>query len=395
MSRTIKIITITLLLVVSLGISFAAGCTLRINTSPTTDPSPEVMEEARSIIGSEVIEQAWNIISQEYVNQEKLDATALSRAAIKGMLEELDDPYTSYLDAAHYQRNIESLEGEYEGIGAHVGIRDEQLIIIAPFPGSPAAKAGIKSGDIILEADGNLTSKMSLEEAILQIRGPKGTSVKLLILHEGETEPQEIKIVRAEIELSSVYFEMREDIAYINISHFNENTKKELSPALKSITKEGATGIVLDLRRNPGGLLNSVVEVASFFLKDGIVLHVVDNQGEQTSHSVESVGVTTDLPMVILTDNYSASGSEVLAGAMQDHTRAKVAGGRTFGKGSVNTLHRLKDGSGLYITTARWLTPDGRLIEGEGISPDYEFELEGEDTIQWAIDYLKGNEKKK
>ncbi len=160
---------------------------------------------------------------------------------------------------------------------------------------------------------------------------------------------------------------------------------------LESITREGATGIILDLRSNPGGFLETVVDVASHFLKEGIVVYVVDNQGKRASLSVKPGGIITELPLVVLTDNYSASGSEVLAGALQDYARATIAGTRTYGKGSANTFYRLKDGSGLYVTIARWLTPNGRLIEGKGISPDYEIELEGEDTIQWAINYLNDN----
>jgi len=379
MLKTIKIAMITLLLVVSLALSFGAGCALITGNVSNTEP------------GLDVVEEAWDIIFEDYVDRDRLDASTLSQAAIKGMVEALDDPYTSYLTPQTYQMRSSSLEGEFEGIGAYVGIQDEQLMIIAPIPDSPAAKAGIKAGDIILEVDGSSTSEMSLEEAVLHIRGPKGTSVRLLVLHQGETEPEEIEIVRAKIEVPSVRFEMREDIAYINISHFTERTNEELSPVLESIAQEGATGIILDLRSNPGGLLGVVVDVASRFLKEGVVVYVVDNRGKQTSLSVEPDGITTELPLIVLSDNYSASGSEVLVGALQDHGRATIAGTRTYGKGSVNALHQLQDGSGLYITTARWLTPNGRLIEGEGMSPDYELELEGEDTIQWAIDYLKGN----
>ncbi len=379
MLKRIKIIVITLLLVVSLTLSFGAGC------------APGTVNPSSADLGLDVVEEAWHIIFEEYVEKDELNASAMSQAAIKGMVEALDDPYTSYLDAQIYQLSKGDLEGKFEGIGAYVGIRDEQLTIIAPIPGSPAAKAGIRAGDIILEVDGSSTSEMSLEEAVLRIRGPKGTSVRLLVLHQGETEPGEIEIVRAEIELSSVYFEMREDIAYINIAHFTKRTNDELSTALESITRESATGIILDLRSNPGGLLKVVVDVASHFLKEGVVVNVADNQGKQTSLSVNPQDVTTELPLVVLTDNFTASASEVLAGALQDYARATIAGTRTFGKGSVNTLHQLKDGSGLYITIARWLTPNERLIEGEGIEPDYPLELEGEDAIQWAIEYLKGN----
>jgi carboxyl-terminal processing protease len=308
------------------------------------------------------------------------------------MLEALDDPYSAYLDAETYQLSLSNLEGKFEGIGAYVAVQDEQIIIIAPIADSPAAKAGIKAGDIILEIDDRSALEISLVEAVLYIRGPKGTSVRLLILHQDESEPEEIEIIRAEIEVSSVYFEMKGDIAYISITNFSERTDEELSPVLQSITQEAATGIILDLRSNPGGLLHTVVDVASRFLKEGVVVDVVDNQGRHTTSTVEPKGTTTDLPLVVLVDSFSASGSEVLAGALQDYARATIAGTRTYGKGSVNILHQLKDGSGLYITTARWFTPNGRPIEGEGIDPDYELELEGEDAIQWAIDYLKSNQ---
>ncbi len=380
MPKTIKIIVTTLLLVVSLALSFGAGCALDDKTPPSLGP------------GLDSIAEAWDVIINDYVDKDRLDTDTLSQAAIKGMMEALDDPYSAYLDAETYQLSLSDLTGKFEGIGAYVAVKDEQIMIIAPIADSPAAEAGIKAGDIILEINDRSASEMSLVEAVLYIRGPKGTSVRLLILHQGETEPEEIEIVRAEIEVPSVHFEMKGDIAYINITYFSERTDEELSPVLQSITQEAATGIILDLRSNPGGLLQIVVDVASRFLKEGIVVDVVDNQGRHTTSAVKPRGATTDLPLVVLVDSYSASGSEVLAGALQDYARATIAGTRTYGKGSVNILHQLKDGSGLYITTARWFTPNGRPIEGEGIDPDYEPELEGEDAIQWAIDYLKGNE---
>jgi len=262
-------------------------------------------------------------------------------------------------------------------------------MIIAPIADSPAAKAGIRAGDTILEINGRATSEMSLAEAVLNIRGTKGTPVTLLILHKGETKPEEIEIVRAEIELPSVKSEMRGDVAYINITYFSQRTSEELSLVLRGITQEASTGIILDLRSNPGGSLEATVDVASHFLTEGVVVNVVDSQGKHTAMMVKHNEVTTDLPLVILVDSYTASGSEVLAGALQDYARATLAGTKTYGKGSVNILRQLKDGSGLYITTARWLTPNGRLIEGEGLYPDYELELEGDDVIQWAWDYLK------
>ncbi len=375
MSKTIKITMITLLLVISLALSFGAGCVLSSQTAPSQ--------------GLDIIEQAWGFIFNDYVDKDRLGTATLSQAAIEGIVDALDDPYTSYLDAETYQLSLSSLEGKFEGIGIHIAIRNEQLTVIAPIAGSPAAKAGIKAGDIILEIDGGSTSGMSLDEAALIIRGPKGTSVTLLVLHQDETEPVEIRIVRAEIEVSSVRFEMREDIAYIRITQFSARTDEELYPALQSIIQEAATGIILDLRSNPGGPLEAAVDVASHFLKEGVVVNVVDNEGNRTIYEVKPDALTTDLPLIILVDGYSASGSEVLVGALQDYELATIAGTKTFGKGSVNILRQLGDGSALYITSGRWLTPNGRLIEGEGLYPDYELELEGEDAIQWAIDFLK------
>ncbi len=379
MFKKIKIIVMALSLVVILALSFGAGCALGARTPANSDS------------GLEVVEQAWNIIFQDYVDKERLDADALSRGAIEGMLEALDDPYTSYLEPEIYKLSMSSLAGKFEGIGAHVSMKDEQLVIIAPIDGSPADGAGIRPGDVILEIDGTSASGISLVEAVSRIRGPKGTPVVLLVLHQDETVPEVIEIIRAEIELLSVHSEMMEDLAYISISHFSGRTNEELSTTLQSIIEKAATGIILDLRSNPGGELGAVVDVASRFLKEGVVLNVVDNQGEQAAMSVRPDGITTDLPLVILVDSFSASGSEVLSGALQDYGRATIAGTRTFGKGSVNIVRQLKDGSGLYVTTARWLTPNGRLIEGEGLYPDIELELEGDDAIQWAKDYLKSN----
>lgn len=380
MSKNIKLVLFSLLLLAILALAFGSGFTLGSQSSPGSSE------------GKAVLTQAWDFIFNDYVDQDRLDDSALSQAAIKGILEELDDPYTSFLDAESFKLGLSSLHGEIEGIGAQVGIREEQLTVIAPIAGSPADQAGVKAGDVILEVDGQPTSEMSLAEAVLKIRGPKGTAVVLLILHQNETEPVKIEIIRDSIGLTSTILEMKEDIAHIRITHFSGRTADEMLPILESLAEQGATGIIIDLRHNPGGLLDEVISVVSYFIPEGVVVKIVDNQGEVTIREVTPVHLTVDLPMVVLVDGASASGSEVLSGALQDYGRAIVAGQQTFGKGSVNILRQLDDGSGLYITIARWLTPDGRLIEGEGITPDIELDLEGEEAVQWAIDYLKGQE---
>jgi len=375
MSERSKTIVIVLLVAAIIAASFGTGWVLGTRSSP---------RQGLGIVG-----EAWDIIFQDYVDKDKLDAEALAQGAVRGMVEALGDPYTAYLDVTAYELSQRSLGGKIEGIGAHVTAEDGKVVVIAPIAGSPADKAGIKAGDVILEVDGQSVAEMNLLEVVLVVQGPKGTAVTLTVLHEGETEPEVIDIVRAEVEVPSVRFEMMEDIAYINITNFSERTAVELSPVLEEVTRQ-ASGIILDLRSNPGGLLSTVVGAASFFLEDGVVVDVVDNDGNHFSYPVEPGRIATDLPLVVLVDQYSASGSEVLAGALQDYGRAIIAGKKTYGKGSANNMHELKDGSALYITYARWFTPNGRLIEGEGLAPDYELDLENIDAVQWAIDYLRG-----
>lgn len=341
--------------------------------------------------GLNLVIKAWNTIIEGDI-QGRIDTAVLKSGAIEGIIEAIGDPYTAYLETGYYEVGKTSLEGEFEGIGAYVAMEDEQLVIISPIADSPAEKAGIRAGDTVLEVDGESVEGMNLIEAIMKIRGPRGTAVMLLVLHENETEPVEIEIIRAKVEVPSVEFEMKEDIAYIAITQFSERTADELKPAIQELEDADASGIIIDLRGNGGGLLTAVIDVASHFITEGVILEVVSNDDTVATFSVEKKSLTTDLPAVVLVNSYSASGSEVLAGAMQDHHRALVAGNVTFGKGSVNVLNELEDDSGLYVTTSRWLTPDGRLIEGQGIEPDFLLDLTGDDAVRWAMDYLKENE---
>lgn len=376
MSKITKLI-IGLLLVVVIALSFGGGFFFGFNTLP------------RSGEGLDIVGQAWNIIFTDYVDKSKLNSDNLSRAAIEGMVEALNDPYTSYLEAEYYKLISSDFEGEFSGIGASITVKDKQLIIFAPITGSPAEKAGIRAGDIILKIDDKSVADMGLAEAVNKIRGADNTSVKLLILHEGETEPVEIEIIRSRVEVPSVRFEMMLDIAYINITNFTRRTGDELSAILQTLPEKKAKGIVLDLRGNPGGILESAVAVTSHFLSDGIVVTIKNNEGNMATYEVDKSTPTTDLPMVVLIDKGSASSSEVVAGALQDYGRATLAGDITYGKGSATVIISLKDGSGLNITYARWLTPNGRLIEGQGIEPDIILDLTGDEAVQWAIDYLQ------
>ena len=339
----------------------------------------------------DTVSEAWDIISGEYVDMSLVDPTEISQGAVKGMLEALDDPYSGYYTPDEYEVLITHQQGTFGGIGATVGVRDGQIIVVAPIPGTPAAAAGVKSGDAIIAVNGESTEGQSIEDVVKKIRGPEGTSVRVTIKHEGEIDPVEIEFIRAMIDVPSLAYEMRGDIAYIQIYYFSERTDEEFIPILKQLKKANAAGIILDLRSNPGGPVDTVVNIASNFLNDGVVLYLVDNKGRETSYSVnKQTEVRTNLPVAVLTDNYSASGSEVLSGALQDYGRAVVAGKTTYGKGSADRWFELSDGSAIYLTVSRWLTPNRRLIEGKGITPDYQLDLEGDALVDWAIDYLKG-----
>jgi carboxyl-terminal processing protease len=341
--------------------------------------------------GLDIVKEAWDYIATDYVEPDKVNSENFTRAAIEGIIASLDDPYTSYLPPEEYSLVNNMFHGEFEGIGAIVSIREGQLVIVATFEGAPAELAGIKAGDTILGINGETVEGLSLEVATSKIRGPSGTMVTILVLHEGENNPVNLDIVRAKVEVPSVVFEMRGDIAHIIITNFTDRTDTEFESVIKNLESVNAKGIVLDLRGNPGGLLDRVIEVASHFITEGVIASVRSNQGEIEKYNAVKQNTTTDLPMVVLVDEFSASGSEVLSGALQDYDRALIAGNVTFGKGSVNWLRDLSDGSGIYITIARWLTPNGRLIEGQGITPDIKLELTGDEALQWAIDYLHNN----
>ena len=315
--------------------------------------------------------EVWKLLEQEHIDRDTLDAETLSAGSVRGLLQALDDPYASYLDAKQYGVESQDFKGFFEGIGAHVSMRDGHLVIIAPMKDSPAEKAGIRPGDEILAINGGSTAQISLLEAVSKIRGEKGTSVDLLVLHLNQAEPLTITVIRGVIPLNSVRLTMLEDrVGHLRIFSFGSKTNEELEKALREFKEAEGAGLVLDLRNNPGGLLQSVVDVAGQFFDDGLVLYEVNAHGERTNWDAKSGGEGRDIPMVVLVNQFSASASEVLSGALMDHDRAEVIGVTTFGKGSVNTLRPLSDGSGVYFTIGRWHTPLGTLIEGEGIAPD-------------------------
>lgn len=329
--------------------------------------------------GMEIVWETYSLLMQDYVDGSKVDSDVLAEAAVEGMIDALDDRYSAYIGPQTFELEQENFQGKFEGIGAHVEQSPDGnwVVVVAPLPDTPAEEAGIKAGDWILAVDGVDAEGWSVVEAVNRIRGPRGTPVTLTVLHVDGQDPVDITIVRGTIEQSSVYGRMVEDQPYgvVQISQFTAETFRETREAVQSLVDGGATGIVLDLRRNPGGLLTATVDVASEFLTDGLVTYEIDSRGIRDDWEVKSGGRFPDLPMVVLVDEFSASGSEVLAGALQDHGRAIIIGTQTFGKGSVNLMRGLSNGGGVYLTTAHWYTPNGRLLEEKGVSPDVVVEL--------------------
>ena len=335
---------------------------------PLEAPS-EVPEELR------VVWEVWALLTREHVDRSDLDPEVFAEAAIKGMLEALGDPHTNYVRPEAFQIASGDLEGRFEGIGANVSMRrDGKLQIVAPLKGSPAEAAGLKPGDLVLEVNGEDIVGLSLLEAVARIRGPRGSEVRLLVQHLFAIDPVEIVVIRDVIPLASVLLrsEPGDRIAHIRVTVFYADTAEKLAQTIREAVDAGAQGLILDVRDNPGGLLSSVVDVTSQFLEDGLILYEVDGSGQRTNWNVRRGGEATDIPLVVLTNGFSASASEILVGAIQDHNRGTVVGGTTFGKGSVNILRRLRNDGGLYITKGRWFTPTGRLIEGQGLDPDIE-----------------------
>ena len=374
-SRLVRASLISLICI--LALSFAAACSVQqLGTSGGVDPTLDGLPPE-----FERLLEVWELLEGEHINGEKLDPQEVSDGAIKGMLDALGDPYSAFYNIEQYKIATQDLKGFFEGIGAEVGIRNGQVTILAPMPDTPAERAGIRPGDVILEIEDESAEGISLMEAVNKIRGKKGTIVKLLILHRDDAQPVVINVERGVISLTSVRFRMEDDdIGHLRIFNFAETTNKDLLNALERFEDSGGAGFVLDLRNNPGGLLTSVVDVTSQFLEDGLVLYQIDAQSHRTDWKVKSGGKAKKIPFVVLVNEFSASASEVFTGAMMDHQRATVLGNTTFGKGSVSNLWALRDGSGVNFTIAHWYTPDGTLIEGEGISPDVQLEEVDDDS---------------
>lgn len=338
--------------------------------------------------------EVWALLQERHIEPEGIDPQAAVDGAIRGMMDSIDDPHAGYLDSDQYSMMRQDIQGYFEGIGAEVGVRNGLITIIAPIPDTPADEAGILSRDVILEIDGESTQGLELFEVINRIRGEKGTTVRLLVRRDRTGETIEIEIERGVIPLESVRLTMLVGrIGHLRITSFSGTSKEELETALARFERSQGLGLVVDIRNNPGGLVSSVVEVTSQFVDEGLVLYQLDGKGHRRDWNAESGGVALEVPMVVLMNNGSASASEVFAGAIMHHGRAETIGETTFGKGSVNNLWPLFDGSAVNFTIGRWYTPSGQLIEGQGITPDIIQEAPENDDediqLDFAIERLK------
>jgi carboxyl-terminal processing protease len=345
--------------------------------------------------------EVWGIVQGEY-DGELPSSETLSNAAIEGMLRAVDDPYTNYTPPDEAETIRARAEGSYEGIGAYVLENDDGLTeILQPIEGAPADAAGLKAGDVVLAVDGEPVVEKTLEEVIALIKGPEGTEVTLTIGRNG-SDPFDVKITRAKVDLPVLETQMLpDDIAYLRLmTFFNFDVAEQVETALTDLLAQNPRGLILDLRGNPGGFLLETVQIADMFLADGVILYERSRSQEiQQVYRAEPGGIAEGIPLVVLIDGQSASASEIVAGAVQDHERAVLIGSTTFGKGSVQQSHSLADGSELRVTVARWYTPDDNSIDGSGIAPDIEVTVDEEAAVAGqdlqldrAVDYLLNGE---
>ncbi|MBN1217718.1 MAG: S41 family peptidase [Anaerolineae bacterium] len=370
---TIAIVVVSLVFITS-G-AFGAGVILGSSDSLF---QPAVVRADDQPAEFEVFWQVWRLVQRYFVDRDVLDNTRLTYGAINGLIQALgDEGHTRFLTPEEVARQQTDISGKFYGIGAQVGLKDGLPVIVAPMDDSPADRAGVKAGDIILEVDGEDVTTLPLNEVVDRIRGEEGTEVVITFYREDTNESLELSIIRAEVKLEAATWTMipGTDVALIRMTQFNANLLDNVVMAVEQAKSAGATALVVDVRNNPGGLLEQAVRVTSQFLKDGNVLLQEDADGAREIFAVEPGGVATDIPLVVLVNRGSASSAEIFAGAIQDHERGIVVGETTFGTGTVLRSFQLDDGSALLLGTSQWLTPNGRLIRKQGIEPDIVVEL--------------------
>ena len=372
---------LSLFLVMASAAMLAVACGGFASSDPQSQSAGELPPEFAKLA------EVWALLEQEHIDSSSLDRQAAANGAIRGMLDSIDDPHAAYLDSGQYSMMRQDIQGYFEGIGAEVGVRNGLITIVSPIPDTPADEAGLKTNDVILEVDGVSTRGMELFEVINLIRGQQGTAVLLLVRKARDGATEKVEIIRGVIPLESVRLTMLVGrIGHLRVTSFSGTSNEELQRALERFERSRGLGLVVDIRNNPGGLVSSVMEVTSQFVDEGLVLYQLDGKGNRRDWNADPGGMALEVPMVVLMNNGSASASEIFAGAIMHHGRAPTIGVTTYGKGSVNNLWPLTDGSAVNFTIARWYTPSGMLIEGAGVTPDIIQEASEDDSEDVQLD---------
>ena len=335
--------------------------------------------QSQSGLNFALYDEVYSLIKRQFVEPPK-DNSQLEYGSIRGLVAGLGDPNSNFMDPEETKAFQENLDGRFSGIGVELAIKNEVLTVVAPLPESPGEKEGLKAGDIILAIEDADTSTLTLDQAVQKIRGESGTQVRLLITRTGAFEAKEFKITRQEINIVSVKHQVRDDnVGVLEITRFGEDTAAKVNEAASDFLSKNVKGIVLDLRGNPGGFLESAVDIAGVFLEDGVIVSEEFGDGSKQEYRAQGEAQLRDIPLVVLVDEGSASAAEILAGALQDYGRAKLVGAKTFGKGSVQELSSLSQGTSLRLTVAKFVLPKGRKIDHVGIEPDIAVKISAED----------------
>lgn len=379
--RIIVTFLITLVLVLLVAGAFTGGyAASRVMFPPPLPADGGAPPEWKTPIA--ILWEAWNFVHQDFYKT-PLDDDTLAYGTVNGMVEALGDPHTTFIDSKRAEIVRTNMQGSFEGIGATISMREGRLTIVSIIKSSPAERAGLRAEDIILQVDNTIIQNMDVTEAVMLIRGPKGTQVQLLILR-GKQDPFTVTITRDTIRVPFVESKMLDatNIGYIRLNEFGATAPNEISAALRELNAQNPRGLILDLRSNPGGYLPVSIDVASQFLKaNQTVLIVKDKKDNADTYRAKSGGLAPTIPLVVLIDAGSASASEIVAAALKDHKRATLIGVKTFGKGSVQHVYTLSDQSQLNVTIARFFSPSGSEIEGVGVTPDIEVKVTDDDIV--------------
>ncbi len=368
-------------------VGYAAGWSKNSNTNWSSGTVTNLNQPAPDYLSKDIdfslFWKVWQYVHDNYINHTISD-TKLFYGAISGMVQGLEDPYSIYMDPETAKEFASELEGSFDGIGAEIGVKDQNLVIVAPLPDTPAERAGLKPGDRILAIENIDTTGLAVDKAVRLIRGERGTPVKLLILPKLSSEPKVVEVVRDKIVLKIVQGEIKTTpsglkVAYIRLAHFSQNSDALFKESWLKLLSQGSQAIIFDLRNNPGGFLDQGVAIASHWVKEGVIVSE-KTPGQQTrDYESTGLGELGSLPTVILVNEGSASASEIVTGALQDYGLATIIGQKTFGKGSVQNLEEFPDGSAVKLTVAKWYTPKGRSIDKNGLEPDIKVEFTEED----------------